>query len=130
MEVSRMAISKPINVSTPSAWCRCCLAGFSLRETHTLGLYLRSQNTAKQTSMFCFLGSQYNCLVFGVFKLFQNLELMIPDRLQYFWNDLWNFENIDLVWNRRPPNYYKNASKQTRKMWTHPWQYYSSYLII
>ena len=45
---------------------------------------------------------------------------MLPDRLQYFFNDFWNFENFVKNWTRSAPNYYQNATKDTRKIWEHP----------
>ena len=35
--------------------------------------------------------------------------------MQYFLDDFGNFENFVKIWTHRPPNYYKNASKNTRK---------------
>ena len=45
---------------------------------------------------------------------------MIPDRFHYFLDDFWNFENLGNIWTRSPPNYYQNASTNTRKIWEHP----------
>ena len=45
---------------------------------------------------------------------------MIPDRLQYILDDFWNFEKFVKIWTRRPPTYYQNAPKHTRKLWEHP----------
>ena len=42
---------------------------------------------------------------------------MIPDRLQYFLDDFWNFENFVNIWTRNPPNYYQHALNNTRKVW-------------
>ena len=42
---------------------------------------------------------------------------MIPDGLQYSLDDFSNFENVDQIWTRIPPNYYKITSKNTRKIW-------------
>ena len=41
---------------------------------------------------------------------------MIPDRLQYFLDDCWNFQNFVKIWTRIPPNYYKNALNHTRNL--------------
>jgi hypothetical protein len=35
--------------------------------------------------------------------------------LGYFLDDSGNFENFVKIWTRSPPNYYQNASKNTRK---------------
>ena len=37
----------------------------------------------------------------------------------YFLDDSGNFENFVKIWSRNPPNYYQNASKNTRKLWNH-----------
>ena len=34
--------------------------------------------------------------------------------MQYFLNDFWNFEHFVKIWTGRPPNYYQNASTNTR----------------
>ena len=49
-------------------------------------------------------------IFWGGVILFQNGELMIPDRLGYILNDFGNFQNLIKIWTRRPPNYYQNAS--------------------
>ena len=48
------------------------------------------------------------------FILFQNGQLLIPDRLGYFLDDFGNFENLVKIWTCGPPNYYQNALKNTR----------------
>ena len=58
------------------------------------------------------------------FQLFQNGKLRPPDLLQYFLDDFWNFEHVVKIWTRIPPNYYQNASKNTRQLWEHPGKYY------
>ena len=40
---------------------------------------------------------------------------MVPDRLQYFLDDYWNFDNFVKILTRRPPNYYPNAFTNARK---------------
>ena len=35
--------------------------------------------------------------------------------MQYFLDDFGNFENLVKIWTRRPPNYYQNASTNTKK---------------
>ena len=49
------------------------------------------------------------------FILCPNGYLMIPDRFRYFLDDFWNSEHLVKIWTRRPPNYYQNASQNTRK---------------
>ena len=44
--------------------------------------------------------------------------------MQYFLDDFWNFEHFVNIWTRRPPNYYQNASNNTRNIWKHPGIYY------
>ena len=48
-------------------------------------------------------------------KLCQNGEFRSPDILQYFLDDVGNFENLVKIWTRRPPNYHQHTSKNTRK---------------
>ena len=48
------------------------------------------------------------------FILFRNGKLMILDRLQYFYDDFWNFEHLAKVWTCRPPNSYQYASTNTK----------------
>ena len=43
---------------------------------------------------------------------------MIPDRLQFFLNDFWNFEKLVKICARGPPNYYQNAFNNARNMGT------------
>ena len=40
----------------------------------------------------------------------------------YFLDDSGNFENFVKIWTRRPPNYYQNASKNTRKIMESSWK--------
>ena len=47
---------------------------------------------------------------------------MIPDRFQYFLDDSGNFENLVKIWSRNPPNYYQNASNNTRKIMESSWK--------
>ena len=67
-------------------------------------------------------------MVFSGIVLFPNCELMLPDRLQYFLDDVWNFENVVKIWARIPPNYYKNASKTQEKLWGHLGKILSLYI--
>ena len=46
---------------------------------------------------------------------------MIHDRLQYFWDDFWNDQKRDQIWTLGPRIYHQNLSKNTRKIWEHPW---------
>ena len=41
---------------------------------------------------------------------------MIPDRLQYFLDDFWNFEKVVKIWTRRLTNYYKMIFKNARNV--------------
>ncbi len=47
----------------------------------------------------------------GGFELFQNGWLMMPDRLQYFWDDFWNFQKIGQIWTLGPRVYHQNIEK-------------------
>ena len=47
---------------------------------------------------------------------------MIPDRFQYFFDDSENFQNFVKIWTRNLPNYCQFTSKNTRKIWEHPWK--------
>ena len=40
----------------------------------------------------------------------------------YFLDDSGNFENFVKIWPPTPPNYYQNASKNTRKMMESSWK--------
>ena len=62
---------------------------------------------------YCILGR-----VLG-FILFQNGELRAPDLVQYFLDDLGNFENLVKILTRNPPNCYQRALQNTRKIWNH-----------
>ena len=55
---------------------------------------------------------------------------MIPDRLRCFLNDFWNFEKNHQICTRRPPNYYQNASTNTRKCGNIFEKHYFSYLRV
>ena len=52
---------------------------------------------------------------------------MIPDLLQYFLDEFWNFQNspnIDQVWTCGPRIYCQNIIKNTRTLWEHQaWVY-------
>ena len=78
----------------------------------------RQQNQAliKQTNQvsLCFVVFLMFFMVFWGFILFQNGYLRSPDLLQYFLNDFGNFESFVKIWTRGPPNYYQNASANTR----------------
>ena len=50
---------------------------------------------------------------------------MIPDRFQDFLDDFGNFENLVKTWTHRPPNYYQNASTNTRKIIESFWKHIS-----
>ena len=56
------------------------------------------------------------------FILFQNGKLRSPVILGYFLDDSGNFENFVKIWTRIPPNYYQNASKNTRKIMESSWK--------
>ena len=49
------------------------------------------------------------------FELFPDGELMIPDRLQYFWEDFWNDHKGDQIWTIGPRIYHQKI-----KMRGHP----------
>ena len=66
------------------------------------------------------------CWGFLGFILFLNGQLRSPVILQYFFDDFGNFENLVKIWTRRPPNYYQNSSKNTRKYGIIPRKYYFS----
>ena len=44
---------------------------------------------------------------------------MIPDILQYFLDDFWNFQNFQQIWTRGPRIYHQNGHKNIRKLWEH-----------
>ena len=46
---------------------------------------------------------------------------MSLDLLQYFLEDFGIFENFVKIWTRSPPNYYQNASQNTRSNMASPW---------
>ena len=43
--------------------------------------------------------------------------------MQYFLDDSGNFENFVKIWPPTPPNYYQNASKNTRKIMESSWKH-------
>ena len=59
-----------------------------------------------------FLVLQCNYLFRG-FELFQNGNVMIPDRSQSFLDDFWNDRTCDQIWTLGPRIYHKNTLKHT-----------------
>ena len=44
-----------------------------------------------------------------------NKALVTCNKLKTFWSKT----NCSTIWTRRPPNYYRNASTNTRNIWNH-----------
>ena len=40
---------------------------------------------------------------------------MIPDQLQYFLDDFWNFQNVHQIWTCGPRIYHQKTTKNIRK---------------
>ena len=55
---------------------------------------------------------------------------MIPDGFQYFFNDFWNFQNVNQTWTCFLSFLCRNASTNTRTYGSILEQYYLSYLNI
>ena len=43
--------------------------------------------------------------------------------MQYFLDDFWNFQKIYQIWTLGPRIYHQHTSKDTEKLWKHPWKY-------
>ena len=61
-----------------------------------------------------FLWFFYDLWFFWGFKLFPSAQLMIPDRLQYFLEHLWNDQKCNQIWTLGPCIYHPNTSNDTR----------------
>ena len=54
-------------------------------------------------------------MLFGFYGVCIIPKWLIPDRLQYFLDDFWNFQKIVKIWTRGPINYYQNTPKIQNK---------------
>ena len=55
---------------------------------------------------------------FGVYIIPKWL-VKVPGHFAIFKKKIGNFEHLVKIWTRGPPNYYQNASTNTRKIWSH-----------